>query len=612
MSVAAGIEGAGAGSGVEGLGLASTGGAGKPAVTGQGMAPTGQVNAESFRSRWQTFLDSLGMEPAELAPRGAPAEENFGPQAAEVPTNELGQGQANPTAPSAAAGLQDGSAPGPVQVRTAGPNQAGLMAGNASAAYRQFVAARDRMEAGSTQAAVDGATNSGQGLKRKADSAAQTSARIAAPDAVAPDLNAMQQIAGLTSASGMLQALPAPLSRAATGFAESFLSGSSFESDGPSAPSGAGARGAPEQEPGNRGAHLPMDATAAGMTPAASALLGGEGRPAFGGGALTQTTGADEAIRSTSDLDSTKRQLHAGGPDATPAAAENQDSISSPLGSYLAAGVGDSLAAAQPGQGTETGDAGSLSAAEIAGGAKLKSTAEPRSSGQVARRSTHTWGVAETARPEAHALSLQAAGVGGAAGAGRDSSILGRDLTVARGTGEVFYEGSASTDGAETGARETFAALDGDAGPGTMSWVHAGAQRAEAGFQDPALGWVSVRADLSGGAVHAAVVAGSSEAAQALGGHMAGLNAYLTEHHAGVASLTMASPDGDAAANGGGNPGAMQQGPGGNAAQSSASEPPADAPLRASSETREIPARSGGMEGAAPEVRQGGHISVMA
>ncbi|MGA2752232.1 MAG: hypothetical protein ABSE53_00585 [Terracidiphilus sp.] len=90
--------------------------------------------------------------------------------------------------------------------------------------------------------------------------------------------------------------------------------------------------------------------------------------------------------------------------------------------------------------------------------------------------------------------------------------------------------------------QETFAALDSGTAVGTPNWIHTGGRQAEAGFEDPALGWVGVRADLSGGSLHAALVPGSTEAAQALSGHLAGLNAYLQEQQTPVATLTMAAP----------------------------------------------------------------------
>jgi hypothetical protein len=99
-------------------------------------------------------------------------------------------------------------------------------------------------------------------------------------------------------------------------------------------------------------------------------------------------------------------------------------------------------------------------------------------------------------------------------------------------------------------ARETFAALDGEIAPGAPTaptrpaWTSSGAHSVEAGFEDPSLGWVGVRADLGAGGVHAFVVPGSAEAAQALGSQMAGLHAYLTEQRTPVGSLTLESPEG--------------------------------------------------------------------
>jgi len=94
------------------------------------------------------------------------------------------------------------------------------------------------------------------------------------------------------------------------------------------------------------------------------------------------------------------------------------------------------------------------------------------------------------------------------------------------------------------GAHDSFAALDAEAGAGGPSWIHAGAHRAEAGFQDPALGWVGVRADASGGSIHASLVPASADAAVALGGQMAGLSAHLAERHTQVETLTVARPEG--------------------------------------------------------------------
>ena len=92
-------------------------------------------------------------------------------------------------------------------------------------------------------------------------------------------------------------------------------------------------------------------------------------------------------------------------------------------------------------------------------------------------------------------------------------------------------------------APSTFAALDAQSGPGAASWTRTGAHSVEAGYNDPSLGWVGVRADLSAAGVHAAVVPGSAEAAQALAGQMPGLHTYLNEQRVGLGSLTLASPE---------------------------------------------------------------------
>jgi hypothetical protein len=93
-------------------------------------------------------------------------------------------------------------------------------------------------------------------------------------------------------------------------------------------------------------------------------------------------------------------------------------------------------------------------------------------------------------------------------------------------------------------APNTFAALDAESGSGAASWTRTGAQSVEAVYNDPSLGWVGVRADLSAAGVHAAVVPGSAEAAQALAGQMPGLHTYLSEQRVGVGSLTLTSPEG--------------------------------------------------------------------
>jgi hypothetical protein len=176
---------------------------------------------------------------------------------------------------------------------------------------------------------------------------------------------------------------------------------------------------------------------------------------------------------------------------------------------------------------------------------------------------------------------------------------------------------TASTTGPDV--REAFATLDAAGTPGKPAWIHAGAQRAEAGFQDPALGWVGVRADMSGGGVHAQLVPGSADAAQALGGQLAGLNAYLAEHHTPVDTLTLQTPlsGGSGSESGQGAGQGMQQGAGQETAQgadaSSTSAPYSDNSIQSPAASLESPAFFGDMGGSIQTADLGGyHISVMA
>ena len=106
--------------------------------------------------------------------------------------------------------------------------------------------------------------------------------------------------------------------------------------------------------------------------------------------------------------------------------------------------------------------------------------------------------------------------------------------------------------------RETFSSLDAGADNATTNWIHAGTQHAEAGFQDPALGWVGVRADLNADGIHATLTPGTADAAQALGSHLAGLHAHLAAEHVPVTSVLLAPAKGSEAGMGG-NQGMSQE-----------------------------------------------------
>ena len=134
-----------------------------------------------------------------------------------------------------------------------------------------------------------------------------------------------------------------------------------------------------------------------------------------------------------------------------------------------------------------------------------------------------------------------------AAGQGIDSQLHGATPGSAAVRDAVSAGASSSSQGSAvqtpsgTSTAETFSALDGANGSMNVTWTHAAPRQAEAGFEDPSLGWVSVRAGLNAGSISAVVVPGSADATQALGAHMAGLHDYLADQRSPVESLALAT-----------------------------------------------------------------------
>lgn len=176
--------------------------------------------------------------------------------------------------------------------------------------------------------------------------------------------------------------------------------------------------------------------------------------------------------------------------------------------------------------------------AENPSAAHAVATGDKRVGEPAGQRAAHGATEAGAAALPGHAAAVPPIGPGG------DSSALLRDAATGHGAANTAAVGAAGSRAPAPGTHETFTALDTDAANGA-SWQHTGAHSAEAGFEDPALGWVSVRADLTAGAVHASVLPGTAEAAQTLSAHMAGLSSYLSEHRTPVHTLTLASPGGD-------------------------------------------------------------------
>ena len=191
-------------------------------------------------------------------------------------------------------------------------------------------------------------------------------------------------------------------------------------------------------------------------------------------------------------------------------------------------------------------------------------------------------------------------------------------------TGATAGANSSKADAGEPGKRgftpdEVFSTLDSAPNGVRPEWRHASGTRAEAGFNDPALGWVGVRANSEGGGVHASLVPDSAGAAETLGGQMAGLSAYLAEQHAPVDSLTLAAPEHHTNPYGPDqNAGqGMQQGTGQQTGQGNDPETPSDSqqslPASRTTPSPMEAAPNGGLGRNAEATRPGGqHVSVMA
>lgn len=156
----------------------------------------------------------------------------------------------------------------------------------------------------------------------------------------------------------------------------------------------------------------------------------------------------------------------------------------------------------------------------------------------------HSSAAAAHSTPSASATSVQPA-VHNAAAMNLAGTEEGLRAATSAIHGNLIASSSASATAPRSEARETFAALDAATSPApAATWVHAGPGRAEAGFEDANLGWVSVRANQSSDGIHAMLVPGSAEAASALGSHLHGLSNYLTENHSPVSSLSVGTPEG--------------------------------------------------------------------
>lgn len=91
---------------------------------------------------------------------------------------------------------------------------------------------------------------------------------------------------------------------------------------------------------------------------------------------------------------------------------------------------------------------------------------------------------------------------------------------------------------------DTFATLDERSVPSVATWMHSSTHKVEAGYLDPSLGWIRIRADASSAGVQSSVIPSTPEAADALRGNLTELNSYLSKQSGELVSVTVSQPDG--------------------------------------------------------------------
>ncbi|HEU5351208.1 MAG TPA: hypothetical protein VFU55_06395 [Terracidiphilus sp.] len=281
-------------------------------------------------------------------------------------------------------------------------------------------------------------------------------------------------------------------------------------------------------------------------------------------GTLPAGVGDNPALSASASQASADAALAAGSAASAQAAAQNAAQASSGNANTLARGLHAVAAASHP--------AGSVSADS---NGKIQSSSGDSSSAGHAHAASGRDAAATPAQGSGAGISMAANGQVQAVSAAGHAALNGQD---ARGISGVP---ASSASGAHSG--DPFSTLDSgsltnsriDSTGDSATWMHAGTHMAEAGFQDPSLGWVAVRAQLSGGVVQASILPATADAAQALGGHMAGLHAYLADHHALEGAVTMARPEASAGWSGAGH----SQGQGSGQGSSYGSNQGGDAPF---------------------------------
>jgi hypothetical protein len=585
--------------------------------------------AESFRSRWQSMLATLGAGTDEAVEETDEASEGRTAGGTDFATATAGAFAGRPSTLSSAALLErqgssaaEGSEAG-AATRTAAVIFSGDLSGQTRAPGSLQV--EDRQSAPADDEARAGETRRAESVSGKSSATSTRATNLSKNTAQTADVSANAAAVAMASMTPLALQAPANTAAIARDASEqsdmpvhhyAALPEEAAENAGSQHEPQTGRYGIPSTQANRTGSNAADGTTATAM----------QGRDSAKDALSVAPSGAQGASHDESDPADTggAASRAGGGQDATvggagqgitesrPVIAGTSSSLSAPHAQSTGT---ESLAIAAPPavdgsnrvavEGATSSGASSLT---LASGALEKSEKARAAQSAV---SAHGAGSSTTLHAT-YALAGQTA-----TSTTLDATAMTRDLAGARGAGSVAG-GSAMSATASTAAptvQDTFAALDAGTTTASPYWMHAGTQRAEAGYQDPALGWIGVRAELGGGGIHAALVPGSADAAVTLGGHLTGLNSYLNEQHTPVESLTLDGSAEQGAGSGAGQ--GMQQGAGQQTGQGAPAEPASNrAPGSASVHTvsaAEAAAQIGQPETGGPGSADGGkYVSVMA
>lgn len=537
----AGITPQGAGEGLVSQSMTGTrSSSGQAPFVAAGATTSSEISTESFQTRWQSMLASIDTDVNGASRKGTGGD---GGDSEQTPIGKSAAGTTQIKTSMPAAGKsqlvqQAQEAPSGDTGKAAAPDSSGMLASRLAWANR---IATQIQEA---------STDSAKGDVQDAAGAGQRSS-VSHPS---PDRTAKQKETGNSNATvqaatqngNPLAAIPAPVNApipqiSVSGKSASALSTPNAFADLRTADEAGNSHSQNAQSYAHSGASTGTSKSPEAGTQQArdTETLAGQGRlatthesqaegPAVAGGSNFGVG----SLPATVSQDDSANHLAAHTLSANASAAQNAafPSTSAPV---QAADLHAALPASQATAASSAGDAA------IAASASSKSAAISESKKSVPGRS-----VSSSAQSAAHAISAAAAGP--TAGAPLDAAAQARVLADVKGTTSTAGATSTGPAGsaAASASHDPFAALDSAASSSTPYWIHAGTRQAEAGYQDPSLGWVGVRAEVSGDGIHASLLPSSADAAQALSGHLAGLNTYLAEQHTPVATLTMAAnPD---------------------------------------------------------------------